>query len=105
MASPRQRHFRASWRQVSNHVSTARAFREKSTVRMCVEGSWGQSTTLVIINSAEALHETGHGALACFVQTGCTFSRPQIYPILLYELQHILSGLSQTEGQVQGWSL
>ena len=33
----------------------------------------GQSVTLVIINTAWALHDAGHSALTCLVQTGCMF--------------------------------
>lgn len=56
-------------RWVSNHISRAREFRKKSEDE-CVEGSWGAKYHLVIINYAWALHETGHSALTCSVQTG-----------------------------------
>lgn len=58
-----------------------------------VQRAAGQSVTLVMINSAWASRDAGHGALTCLLQTG-PCRRPQVFPGTL-RMKQILSSASR----------
>ncbi|XP_020943366.1 ketohexokinase isoform X1 [Sus scrofa] len=65
--------------RIKSHIRTGRAFGERGAMGMCVHRApAGQSITLVIINTARALQDTGHRALPTSVQTQYMFQAPHL---------------------------
>lgn len=89
--------------RIKSHIRTGRAFGERGAMGMCVHRApAGQSITLVIINTARALQDTGHRALPTSVQTQYMFQAPHLPRLAFWTSVKTLSSWRQTEGQGQG---